>query len=135
MSLDFSKAGKGKAALVGGGAAQEERTKAKFWLNIGYNVEGKGVDGADQFVALPIGIPLDGQDRLKMPNNTAKNQTFVQLQSARNDLLDKLLAYAETLEPGQDVVLSLEVQLRRVSEEAAPVDAKDNPFAATINFG
>lgn len=128
MSIDFTKALPRTAAAK----PAEERTKAKYWLNIGYNAEtGEGDQATETFVALPVGIPLDMQDKISVRSSNAE---FAALQTARNELLEQLIEYAGTLEPGGERILSLSIQLRRVKEDPAPIASKDNPFSAKLKF-
>lgn len=114
----------------------QELKKAQFWLNIGYGVEVDvrddegNVETEQRFVSLPMGIPLDTMEHLKMTKNTEFNQ----LQSARNDLLDQILAAAEKLQPGESKTLRLDVEVRRVQGEMPAVEAKDNPFALKLEL-
>ena len=113
--------------------AQDDRPKSQFWLNIGYPVD-YAVDEHTtevRFVSLPAGIPLDAQE--KLPTNS-RNDQFAAFQSARNTLLEQLLAIAQTLEPGQEKMINLQVQLRRVNADAEPVKAENNPFVMTLNL-
>ena len=109
----------------------EQREKASFWLNIGYSSGVTDENGEDRFVSLPLGIPLDTQEHL--PTNS-KNAEFAQFQSARNDLLDQLMEAAKSLAPGEARVVKLEVQLRRVNEEAAAIPPGQNIFARKLSI-
>jgi len=109
----------------------EDKPKAKFWLNLGYTAQGE--DGEDKFVSLPTGIPLDTQEPLDVKK--INNDDFRQLRSAQNNLLEELIAYAEsTLQPGQETVIQLQVQLRRVKEDAEPIPASENKYARNTVF-
>lgn len=127
MALDFKKTfGEGGKATAG-----QDRPKSQFWLNVGYVAEGEGKEGEDAFVSLPVGMALDSQEKL---STNSSNAEFAQLQAARNDLLDQLLALAEGLEPGEAKVFQLDVQIRRVRNEVeVPTDAT-NKFARKLNF-
>lgn len=113
--------------------AKEDKPKAEFWLNIGYPVEvGKGKDKETRFVSLPMGIPLDTQEHL--PTNQ-RNVEFAAFQSARNGLLDQILEHAQKLNSGEDCVLNLQIQLRRVNEELEDIDpTAPNPFAMALQL-
>ena len=110
-------------------AASESKPKAQFWLNIGY-VANEGTED-EKFISLPTGIPLDTQEHL--PTNSS-NADFRALRCAQNDLLEQLVAFAEGLEPGEEGVIQLQVQLRRVKEEAAPIAADENKYARKLTF-
>lgn len=125
--IDFDKTFGQKKA----GADKRDLPKAQFWLNVGYNVEIDTEHGVEsRFVSLPIGIPLDTQE--KLPTNS-RNQQFAQFQAARNDLMDQLLEIAQTLNPSEERILNLEIQLRRVNEENA-VSSTSNPFAKKLSI-
>ena len=117
---------------IGNKANSGDRPKAKFWLNIGYD---SGVHdettGGTKFVSLPAGIPLDGQERLA---TNSRNQEFAAFQSARNNLMDQIMARAEQLLPGEEVILNLSIQLRRVNDEVAEIAPGDNPFTKELKF-
>jgi predicted RNA-binding protein with PIN domain len=84
------------------------------------------------FLSLPIGIPLDTQDRLP---ETSSNKEFAQMQAARNNIMDQLIAYANTMEPGQDIVIDLQVQLRRVKEtQEVSTKVGENKFAMDLGL-
>lgn len=109
-------------------AAKEEFQKSQFWMNVGYEVEH---DGKKTFVSLPLGIPLDNQKTL--PTNSS-NAEFAALQSARNSLYEQLMEAVQQLQPGEEQVIELQVQVRRVKEDSAPVDPESNPFVKNL-FG
>jgi len=113
--------------------SRDDRPKSQYWLNIGYNVDYPLDDGSTEprFVSLPTGIPLDGQEHL--PTNS-KNEAFAAFQSARNSLLDQLMAIAQTLQPGEDKIIKLEVQLRRVNGELETIKNEDNPFVKVLTL-
>ena len=116
--------------------ANGEFTKAQVWLNVGYQV---GVEVVDEqgnkseeqrFVSLPVGIPLDTTERLK----PVQNADFNALISARNDLLDQILEAAKSLAPGEDKIIALNVQIRRVNDEAVAVEREQNPYAIKLEL-
>lgn len=129
-TIDFSRpfsANKGAGQTKHQGS-NTDRPKSKFWINIGYD---SGVldenTGNNKFVSLPAGIPLDGQER---QSTNSRNSEFAALQSARNNLLDQIMAEAEKLKPGEERLLNLQIQLRRVNDEAEEVPADQNMFLA-----
>lgn len=124
--VDFKKTFGSKTA-----AAPTDRPKAQFWLNIGYDSGIEDDQGNPRFVSLPQGIPLDGQEHL--PTNS-RNSEFAAFQSARNDLYDQLMQVAQSLAPGEEKIVNLAIQLRRVNEEAPAIAAADNPFARKIDL-
>ena len=105
------------------------RPKAQFWINVGYAAN-EGTED-ERFISLPTGIPLDTQEHL--PTNSS-NEDFRAMRCAQNDLLDQLMEFAKTLEPGQEGVISLQVQLRRVKEEAPAISASENKYARKLTF-
>jgi hypothetical protein len=108
---------------------KQDKPKANFWLNVGLL---KKVDDGEVFLSLPIGIPLDTQDRLP---ETSSNKEFAQMQAARNNIMDQLIAYANTMEPGQDIVIDLQVQLRRVKEtQEVSTKVGENKFAMDLGL-
>ena len=124
MAFDFKQKNKTSSKA----AAKEEFVKSQFWLNVGYSVNH---DGKDTFVSLPLGIPLDNQKVL--PTNSS-NAEFAALQAARNNLYEQLMEAVEKLEPDQEEIIELQVQVRRVKEDSAPIDPNKNPFVQNL-FG
>lgn len=112
-----------------------DRAKNQFWLNIGYSVEvdvhenGVAVGKETKFVSLPVGIPMDGMQALPV---NSKSEEFAAFQTARNDLLEQLSQLVTGLKPGEDRLINLQVQARRISAEAAPIAAANNPFAKKL---
>lgn len=128
MAVDFAQTFGGKKS---NSASKEDKPKAQFWINIGYNAEGAGEDGADRFVSLPTGIPLDTQELL--PTNS-RNEEFAAFQSARNDLLEQIMAVAKTLKPGEERLLNLQIQLRHVNAEREAIAPQDNKFSRPLSL-
>lgn len=116
----------GAAAPAGGGNAPA-RPKATMWLNVGYSTTVL-VDGVEEerFVNLPLGMPVDTMELLPV---NSRNQEFAQFRMAQNDLLNQIVEFGKTLKPGEAKTLNLELQLRRVNDDVAPVATGDNPFA------
>ena len=112
-------------------AAKEERPASKFWLNVGYEVEVPNKDGEleKRFVSLPAGIPLDNIEPLAVKGKNAEWNMF---QTARNQLLEQLMAAAEQMEPGQEELVTLQIQLRRVDDSTVEIPANENPFARNL---
>lgn len=131
MSIDFNKTFGKSAPKAGSKPAAETRPKSQFWLNIGYDSGVAGEDGKSKFVSLPAGIPLDGQERL--PTNS-RNAEFSAFQSARNNLMDQIQAVAEALAPGEEKILNLQIQLRRINEDAGEVPAEQNAFVRELSL-
>lgn len=127
--IDFAKTfGNNKPAA--GSSNKQDLPKAEFWLNLGYTADGI-VEGEEtpRFVSLPIGIPLDTQELL--PTNS-RNKVWGAFNAARNDLHEQLMAVAKQLEPGQERLVNLQIQLRRVNEEAPDASAENNEFVKQL---
>jgi hypothetical protein len=119
------------------------KPKADLWLNIGYRVTVQVTDANGQaaserrFVSLPVGIPLDTMSRL---DTNTTNEFFRAFQSARNDLLDTLIAKGKTLAHGEEFFIGSDndgdivLQLRRISSPAAPVQSAANPFVVALKL-
>jgi hypothetical protein len=111
-------------------ADKKDLPKANFWLNIGYSVTVDTDQGTEErFVSLPMGIPVDTQELL--PTNS-RNQDWAAFSAARNNLLEQITEYGKTLKPGEDAILNLQIQLRRVNEEAPAATADNNPFVRKL---
>lgn len=110
-------------------AAKADKPKAQFWLNIGY-VANEGTEDA-KFISLPTGIPLDTQEPLA---TNSSNADFRAMRCAQNDLLEQLIEYAQGLEPGEEGIISLQVQLRRVKAAEADIPADENKYARKLTF-
>lgn len=110
---------------------KEQRPASQFWLNVGYEVEVPNAEGQNEtrFVSLPAGIPLDNIEQLVVKG---KNQDWNMFQSARNDLLTQLMAAAQAMEPGEEQIVNLQIQLRRTNNEEVKVDSSTNPFARKL---
>lgn len=132
MAIEFSKAfGSTSNKPVAPAAIAGDKPKAQFWLNIGYDSGVTDEDGTSRFVSLPVGIPLDTQE--KLPTNS-RNKDFGAFQAARNDLLDQLMELAHSMEPGEEQVLNLAIQIRRVNDTAPEASTTDNKFARKISL-
>ena len=109
------------------GNAPAARPKATMWLNVGYSTTVL-VDGVpeERFVNLPLGMPVDTMELLPV---NSRNQEFAQFRMAQNDLLNQIVEFGKTLAPGEAKTLNLELQLRRVNDDVAPVATGENPFA------
>ncbi|QEM41100.1 RNA polymerase I subunit [Pseudomonas phage Zuri] len=130
--INFNQTFGNNAAQAQTPAAQ--RPKAEYWLNVGYDSGVKDEEtGESRFVSLAAGIPLDSIEKLK---TNSSNRTFAQFQAARNDLHDQIMAIAQSLEPGQSVIIdtetTLQIQIRRVREEVEDLDNADNQFARQL---
>lgn len=111
-------------APASSGSGRQDQPKAKVWINIGYYVTTG--DGDQRFVSLPVGIPLDTMEEV---STRSSNDDYRAFQSARNDLLSAIKVAAGELPSGGERQLNLQIQMRRVNEEQAPVETGTNPYA------
>lgn len=84
-----------------------DRPKAKVWLNVGYEKNGK-------FINLPIGLPIDTMDAADV---RGQNEDWVKQRTAQNDLLKALQQLGGTMAPSEEREIQLTVKLRRVGEQ------------------
>lgn len=131
MGVDFQKTFGAGSQNVSSNSKTEDRPKAQYWLNVGYDSGIEDDDGKSRFVSLPTGIPLDTQE--KLPTNS-RNAEFRAFQSARNKLLEQILSVAKSLAPGEEKILNLSLQLRRVNEEAEDIPADENAFVRKLDL-
>lgn len=115
------------AGTLNAAPAAPAKPKATLWLNAGYTTT-VVVDGVEEerFVNLPMGMPVDTMELL--PTNS-RNAEFAQFRMAQNDLLNQIMELGKSLAPGEAKTINLELQLRRVNEDVAPVPNGQNPFA------
>ena len=115
------------AGTLNAAPAAPAKPKATIWLNAGYTTT-VVVDGVqeERFVNLPMGMPVDTMELL--PTNS-RNVEFAQFRMAQNDLLNQIMELGKSLAPGEAKTINLELQLRRVNEDVAPVPNGENPFA------
>lgn len=109
----------------------DDRPQADIWLNVGYTATDG--EGEDVFIGLPMGIPLDTMKESPM---RGKDEGFRQVLQAKNSLLETVQKAAAELKPGQEEMINLQVQIRRVSKTEEPA-AGDNPLLgglATLGF-
>lgn len=106
-----------------------EKPKAQFWLNLGY-VANEGTED-EKFISLPTGIALDTQEPLQITGNS---EDFRAMRSAQNDLLEQLIEYAQNLEPGEEGIIQLQVQLRRVKAPAEAIASDENKYGRKLSF-
>ena len=128
VTHDFNKVFGNKKTTT---APTTDRPKAAYWLNIGYETDVVDEAGEHKFVSLPMGIPVDTQETL---STNSRSPEFAAFQSARNDLVDQIMALAGQLEAGESRILNLQIQLRRVNEEAAPIANANNPFVRKLDL-
>lgn len=116
-----------------GASNNADLPKAKFWLNVGYEMN-------DKFVNLPLGIPLDTQELLSTNGNATTEEAILynELRAAQNGLLEQFVAAAEELEPGEQMVVfeqeisegvKMQARIRRVMEKTA-IESTESRFHA-----
>lgn len=126
MALDFATTfGRRSSSNPASSNNTEERPQSQLWLNIGCETG----DEDYPFLNLPMGIPLDQVKPVKI---TGRNDKFKAFRSSQNDFLAYLEAEGEKLKPGEDLILTMQVQLRRIDDEQMSVDPKDNPFTKLL---
>lgn len=104
-------------------SGNSDKPAAKLWLNIGYMANGR-------FVNLPVGIPIDTMEPVKV---TGQNEDWVQFQNAKNELLKAVQAMGDQLAPGAEIgVPNLTINLRRVNE-AVEVVQSENPYSVDLS--
>lgn len=102
------------------GPANQNRTPAQFWMNVGYQVMLPDEDGNNvpTFISLATGIPLDGITPFDI--GKSRTQNMAALREAQNNLHAVFMAAAEELEPGESRIViaddsnGLAVEIRRV---------------------
>jgi hypothetical protein len=110
-----------------------EKVPAKYWLNIGYDIDVQAEDGTmtTKFVPIPVGAALDTQKPLDV---SSKNEGFSAFQQARNDLLTQLIELGATFKPGQEETINLIVKLRRVEDKRPVIQPEGNPFSRVLKL-
>lgn len=120
------------------GNTSQTRKPAKYWANIGYQVQYpiKGSPTGEtetRFLSLAQGVALDNLEDL--PTNQ-RDEVFAGFRAGQNALRDQLIALAQSLPPGGETIVNLQVQVRRVNEES-PMSSKDiarNPFVGQFQL-
>lgn len=106
-------------------AQAEDREPSQFWLNVGVETE----DEEYPFLSVPMGIPLDSVQPLKV---SGKNEKFKQFRAAQNDLLSQIMEIAQSLKPGEDAVINLKAQVRRIDDAQPQTISEGNVFAVKL---
>ena len=105
----------------------DKKPKAKVWLNIGYTAPN------GEFVALPLGCPLDTQSKLDVPKTGGAD--FINKRIAQNALLEMVKAAGYEVAPGETRMLNLEIQIRATKpEEDAPATPPANPYLINLTL-
>lgn len=114
----------GSQAAAPAAASNNDREPTQVWLNVGY-------EAGDRFVSLPLGIPLDGMQPLAVKG---KDEDFRDFTVARNDFLGQLNELAAKLEPGEEQILTLQVQMRRIEGASeAPTMTSTNKYGINLS--
>ena len=139
--IDFSANKSASGSIFGAPAngSKADQPKAKVWMNIGYvqpvTVKTEGSDDEHiehRFISIPVGIPLDTMEPKAVVGNS---DDFRALTSAQNNLLEMLQKAAEQLAPGQEEIVNLQIQMRRVKDPVAAPAAADNAYIPeTLNI-
>lgn len=86
----------------------DSKPVAQFWINVGIEIE---ISGTPTFVSLPLGIPLDNLEPVRVPNS---DSDYKDLCLVKNHLLALLKSKASELQPGDsELLLNASVQLYR----------------------
>jgi hypothetical protein len=127
MSVDFE-----KRYGVNQGGSNADKPRAKYWLNVGYSTTVMiGTVEEERFISLPLGIPLDTQEKLKV---NSKNDDFAAQQTARNHLFEQIMEVAGALKPGEDRLLNLQIQLRAISDDREAITPDANKFIKKLDL-
>lgn len=124
--------GGNKGATSNANNTTADKPKAQLWINLGYTktVIKDGIE-VDEFVSLPQGIPVDTMD---LKPATSRNDDFRNRELAQNALLKKIMERAATLAPGEDTLIKLEIQLRRVNADVVPTNDDQNQYIADFEL-
>lgn len=110
-------------------AGAKDRPASQYWLNIGREA-GEG-DNA-RFVSLPMGVAVDG---MKPTPIRGSNEEYNSFTATRNAMLDRVVAICGELEPGEERIVNLQVQVRRINADVdAPAVTEDSLYATALNF-
>ena len=113
-------------------APANDRKPSEIWLNVGVNIPGAGEDGADLFVSLPVGLPLDDMKPIVIRGS---NQNSINLKQVKNALLDELQKLGASMTAGQrTTVPQLSVEIYRVAKPEQTGDVDSNPLLKQL-FG
>lgn len=119
--------GADKAAPASGN--KTDRAPSQYWLNIGKEA---GEGDTARFVSLPMGVAVDG---MKPTAIRGSNEDYNAFTATRNAMLERIVAICGELEPGEERLVNLQVQLRRIAGEVeAPAVTDESPYAAALDF-
>lgn len=108
-----------------------EFTPAKYWMNIGYNVQvpNEETGEVESILLSPNGLGI-ALDNIKIDEKKYKSPRMAGMTAGKNQLVEYLQEVMTKLEPGQSVQIPLTVEVRRVDDsKAEAIDPADNPFA------
>ena len=113
-------------------AGKADRKPSQLWLNVGINLPSPDGEGT-VFVSLPVGIALDDLKKIEVRGNNAQ---WIDLQQAKNQLLDAVQSAAAALNPGERKQIPLACEIARVSTpNSAPVAEGGLAAAVAQLFG
>lgn len=133
----------GTRGVAASATSRKDLPKAQLWMNIGYimavtvTMQDGTTEDREEFVSLPVGIPLDTQEPKAI---TGTSDIYRKRVAAQNKLLEDAQKLGAELEPGGDAIIGdragLCIQIRRVSaEQAAPsTEEAENPFVRNDIF-
>ena len=120
--LDFNSAPANTTATARRSTSNADLPQAKVWLNVGYEANGK-------FVNLPFGIALDTMQPLPVKG---QSEDWVKLRTAQNHLLKQLQAGGDALDSGEEIVVNLQVRMRKTKEDLVVAADESNEFVADL---
>ena len=129
----YSRSGNVLGLVQAAAPVREPKVDSLGWLNIGYTVEVAREDGSieSKFVSIPRGVDLDAQKSFVV---NSKNPEFAAFRQSQNDLLTQLRSKFDTMEWGEECLIDLQVQLRKVNKVQSEVTqpGQANPYSKRI---
>lgn len=121
-----------KKAALNVSTKTDEIEKSQYWVNVGYEVEVETDQGTEtRFVSLNAGIALDRVQEMK---TNSSNAEWNHLCAAKNDLHTQLMEAASQMKPGESKLVQLQVEIRRIKEDAPIISSSENPFSVKLKF-
>lgn len=112
--------------------APADRPKADLWINLGYESTHLNEEtGKPYFISLPQGIPLDTQE---LADTNVRSPELAAIRNGQNDLHAQLMEHCKNLQPGEEMFVTLQVQVRRRKADVAPIDPANNPLIKKLSF-
>lgn len=106
-------------------SSNSDKSPNLCWLNIGITVP---INGADKFVSLPLGIPLDA---LQVKPYKGSNAEYAEIVSVQNQLVTTLLEQFASIPAGESRKLESK-QLQLELRHAAP--PSEIPVRSDLNL-